>query len=54
MVKVRLTFEQGSNEEQLVLWALEEKFKVLNVSKEYKGRGNSKFSNVYVDLDVKK
>lgn len=53
MVKVRLTYVADSNEEKIVLETLKEAFNVINVSKEYTGRGNSKYNNVYIDLEVK-
>lgn len=52
MVKVRLTYVADSNEEKIVLETLKEAFNVINVSKEYKGRGNSKYNNVYIDLEI--
>lgn len=52
MVKVRLTYVADSGEELQVLETLRENFKVLNVSDEYKGRGKSKYNNIYVDLEV--
>ncbi|MEE0976205.1 MAG: hypothetical protein UH543_00530 [Bacteroidales bacterium] len=54
MVKVRLTYVSGSEEEQEVLDVLKEKFNVLKVSKEYPGRNDSKYSNIYVDVEVNK
>lgn len=54
MVKVRLTYVQNSKEEQEVLDVLKEKFNVLKVSKEYPGRNDSKYSNIYVDVEVNK
>lgn len=54
MVKVRLTYVQDSKEEQEVLEVLKEQFNVVNVSKEYRGRGNSQYANVYVDVELKK
>lgn len=53
MVKVRLTYVAGSQEEQAVLDVLKEQFNVVNVSKEYAGRGGSKYNNIYVDLETK-
>lgn len=54
MVKVRLTYVADSNEEKTVLDVLKEQFNVVNVSREYRGRGTSKFNNIYIDLEVKK
>ena len=54
MVKVRLTYVANSKEEQQVLNVLKEKFNVVNMSKEYKGRGGSQYSNIYIDVEVDK
>lgn len=54
MVKVRLTYVADSQEEQQVLDVLKEQFNVLKVSKEYKGRDGSPYSNIYIDLEVDK
>ena len=53
MVKVRLTYVADSNEGKIVLETLKEAFNAINVSKEYAGRGNSKYNNGYIDLEVK-
>lgn len=52
MVKVRLTYVADSHEGKIVLETLKEAFNVINVSKEYAGRGNSKYNNVYIDLEI--
>lgn len=54
MVKIRLTYVQDSQEKEEIIGVLEENFNVINVSKEYRGRGNSKYSNIYVDVELKK
>ncbi|WP_195455042.1 hypothetical protein [Turicibacter sanguinis] len=54
MIKVRLTYVADSNEQNEVIEILKEKFEILNISKEYKGRGASKFNNLYIDLNLKK
>lgn len=54
MVKVRLTYVADSDEEKAVLDVLKEQFNVVNVSKEYAGRGGSKYNNIYIDLEPKK
>lgn len=56
MIKIRLTFsnnEKGVIEYAKALDNIKENFKVLNISKIYKGRGESKFSNVYIDVENK-
>ena len=54
MVKVRLTYVANSDEEQAVLEVLKKEFNVVNVSREYKGRGTSQYNNIYVDLEPQK
>ena len=36
-----------------VLSVLEKDFQILNQSKVYKGRGTSRYSNIYIDIDRK-
>lgn len=55
MLKIRITFSQDSPEElQEVLAMIEQNFNVLSQSQEYKGRGKSKYSNIYLDVENKK
>ena len=56
MIKIRLTF--SNDEKGLIKFAealdnIKRTFNVLSVSKVYKGRGESKFSNVYIDVENK-
>lgn len=54
---MRLTFvddADGRKECDEVLKSVVKMYKVVNVSKYYKGRGNSKYSNLYIDLELKK
>lgn len=57
MLKVRVTFVDGDSESiddiNKILSTLEKEFQILNQSKVYKGRGSSKYSNIYVDIDRK-
>lgn len=53
-VKVRLTYVTGSEDEQQVLDVLAQNFDILKVSKEYPGRDGSKYSNIYVDVEIEK
>lgn len=58
MIKVRLTFvdnEKGNEQLEDFLEMLREnkKFETISESKVYKGRGNSQYSNIYVDVDYK-
>ncbi|MDM0699549.1 hypothetical protein VBG99_15570 [Clostridium perfringens] len=55
MIKMRLTFVDDANgrkECDEVLKGIVKMYKVVNVSKSYKGRGNSKYSNLYIDLEL--
>lgn len=51
MIKIRLTYS-NNDEKEIAIEKIRKSFSILNISKEYKGRGNSKFSNVYIDADV--
>ena len=53
MIKCRLTFthdEEGIAELNNTIDIIKRDFNVLNISKVYKGRGDSKYSNVYIDI----
>ena len=53
MIKCRLTFthdEEGIAELNNTIDIIKMDFNVLNISKVYKGRGDSKYSNVYIDI----
>lgn len=57
MIKVRITFvdnPEGNKELQESLKVLNANFTIIQESKVYKGRGNSKYSNIYLDLQNKK
>lgn len=54
MLKVRITYTndtQGQKEKDKLIKAIENNNRVLEVSKEYKGRGTSKFNNIYLTID---
>lgn len=51
MIKIRLTYADDE-EKDIAIEKIKENFEVLNISREYKGRGNSQYSNVYIDVDV--
>lgn len=56
MIKMRLTFvdtEEGNIELNNSLNKIKDIFTVIQTSKIYKGRGNSKYSNIYLDVDNK-
>lgn len=50
MIKIRLTYADDE-EKDIAIEKIKESFEVLNISREYKGRGNSQYSNVYIDVD---
>lgn len=56
MLKIRATFvdnERGKKElkDFLELLKKNKTFDVINESKVYKGRGNSQYSNIYLDIE---
>ena len=51
MIKIRLTYADDE-EKDIAIEKIKENFEVLNISREYKGRGNSQYSNIYIDVDV--
>ena len=57
MLKIRVTFvdedSKSINDIEKDLSVLEKDFQILNQSKVYKGRGTSKYSNIYIDIDRK-
>lgn len=53
MLKIRITYSDKSELDKTIK-KLEKEFNVLSISKEYKGRGNSKYSNVYLDVELNK
>ena len=50
MIKIRLTYADDK-EKDIAIEKIRDNFEVLNISKEYKGRGNSQYSNVYIDVN---
>lgn len=56
MLKVRVTFvdtENGRKELEEAKDKLAKEFNILQKSKVYQGRGNSQYSNIYIDLENK-
>lgn len=56
MIKLRLTYvdnETGNKELQNVITELKKSFNIIHESKVYKGRGNSQYSNIYLDVEQK-
>ena len=54
MLKFRITFDKNNPEElNEAIEKLKENFDVIQVSKVYEGRGESRYSNVYIDVNNK-
>lgn len=56
MIKIRLTFidtSEGKKEFFKVIKNIEKDFNIIHKSKVYKGRGNSQYSNIYLDMEEK-
>ena len=51
MIKIRLTYSDNE-EKKIAIEKIKENFQVLNISKEYKGRGDSQYSNIYIDVNI--
>ena len=51
MIKIRLTYADDE-EKDIAIEKIKGRFEVLNISREYKGRGNSQYSNVYIDANI--
>lgn len=51
MIKIRLTYADNE-EKNIALEKIKDTFQVLNISREYRGRGNSQYSNIYLDVNV--
>lgn len=52
MLKLRITFvddKNGNKELSEAKEIISKNFEIINISKVYKGRNNSKYSNVYID-----
>ncbi|MBP3906946.1 MAG: hypothetical protein J6D47_20935 [Peptostreptococcaceae bacterium] len=52
MLKLRITYSNEAEKDEAIK-AIEKTFNILNVSRVYPGRNGSKFSNVYIDVDLK-
>ena len=56
MLKLRITFvddKNGNKELSEAKEIINNNFEIINISKIYKGRNNSKYSNVYIDVSGK-
>lgn len=51
MIKIRLTYAYDE-EKDIAIEKIKENFEVLNISREYKGRGNNQYSNIYIDANI--
>ena len=51
MIKIRLTYAYDE-EKDIAIAKIKENFEVLNISREYKGRGNNQYSNIYIDANI--
>lgn len=56
MLKIRITFvdsEKGRAELDSAISTLEKDYNILNKSRVYQGRGDSQYSNIYLDVEEK-
>ena len=54
MLKIRITFDKNKPDElNEAIEKLKENFDVIQISKVYEGRGESRYSNVYIDVNNK-
>lgn len=52
MLKLRITFSKKAEADKLIQ-EFGQSYNILNISKVYKGRGNSQYSNIYIDVEEK-
>lgn len=54
MLKIRITYNRDNKEElDKAIEKLEKEFEILNKSRIYEGRGQTKYNNVYLDVENK-
>lgn len=54
MLKIRITYNREDKEElKKAIEKLEKDFNILNKSRVYQGRGESKYNNIYLDVENK-
>lgn len=54
MLKIRITYNRDNKEElDRAIDKLEKDFDILNKSRVYEGRGESKYNNIYLDVENK-
>lgn len=54
MLKIRITFidsPEGNKEVLEAINNLKDKYAIINQSRVYKGRGGSKYNNIYLDIE---
>lgn len=55
MLKLRITYNRNNKDElEKAIDLIKKEYNIVNRSKEYKGRGESLYNNVYVDIELKK
>lgn len=55
MLKIRITYNRERPEEiENAIKELEKNFDIISQSQSYKGRGKSKYSRIYLDVEIKK
>lgn len=55
MLKLRITYNRNNKDElEKAIDLIKKEYDIVNRSKEYKGRGESLYNNVYVDIELKK
>ena len=55
MLKIRITYNRERPEEiEKAIKELEKNFDIISQSQSYKGRGKSKYSSIYLDVEIKK
>lgn len=52
MLKLRVTYSDSADKDKLIN-ELDKQYRILNVSKEYPGKGKSLYKNTYIDLSDK-
>lgn len=54
MIKCRLTYvndEDGIRERDFIIENIKNNCRILSMSREYEGRGNSNYNNIYLDIE---
>lgn len=54
MLKIRITYNKDNKKElDKAIEKLEKEFNILNKSRIYEGRGQTKYNNIYLDVENK-